>query len=115
MVSLFPITSFKKQMVCLFVLAVSFMPTAQAATEAVAAEMDPGLRTTEYREISPDEFLSSDASRYFQSGSFDKAIVAINQLAKGFPNDDLIQRYRAMTLDRLGKSDEAIEIFKQLY
>lgn len=88
--------------------------TAYAIAEAQAAETDPGLRDQDYNEIAPDQFLSSDASRYFQSGDFEKALVALNQLENNFPKDDLIQRYRAMTLDRLGRSNEAIQVFNEL-
>ncbi len=88
--------------------------SAWAIPSAQAAEVDPGLRTAESQEIAPDQFLSSDASRYFQAGDYEKALVALNQLEQSFPKDELIQRYRAMTLDRLGKSDEAIVIFKSL-
>ncbi len=95
-------------------LCLSFMaPVAHAMAEAHAAEVDPGLRTAESQEIAPNQFLSSDASRYFQAGQYEKALVALNQLAEAFPQDDLIQRYRAMTLDRLGQSDEAIKIFRE--
>jgi len=89
-------------------------PSAHAISEAHAAEPDAGLRTADSQEIAPDQFLSSDASRYFQAGDYEKALVALNQLEQSFPKDELIQRYRAMTLDRLGKSDEAIVIFNAL-
>lgn len=80
----------------------------------MAASDDAGLRMPESQEVSSNEFLSSDATRYFQAGDFGKALVAFNQLARSFPKDELIKRYQAMTLDRLGKSKEAIQIFKQL-
>lgn len=88
--------------------------SAWAMPSAEAAQDDIGLRIPESQEIAPDQFLASDASRYFQNGDFDKALVALNQLEKSFPKDELIQRYKAMTLDRLGKSNEAIDIFTQL-
>jgi tetratricopeptide (TPR) repeat protein len=104
-----------KKMIALgLVLAIFSAPTAWAMPSAEAAEPDIGLRTEESLEIAPDQFLASDASKYFQNGDFDKALVALTQLEKSFPKDELIQRYKAMTLDRLGKSAEAIEIFNQL-
>ncbi len=114
MISLFSGFNAKKQIAFCLVLAIFSTPTAWAMPSAVAAENDIGLRIPESQEIAPDQFLASDASRYFQNGDFDKALVALNQLAKSFPNDQLIQRYRAMTLDRLGKSSEAVQIFNEL-
>ena len=61
--------------------------SAWAIPSAHAAETDPGLRTAESQEIAPDQFLSSDASRYFQAGDYEKALVALNQLEQNFPKD----------------------------
>lgn len=64
--------------------------------------------------ISADAFLASDASDAFQRGEFQTALEALDRLLGQFPGDPLLRRYRAMTLDRLGRSEEAIAIFKDL-
>lgn len=117
MISLFSQWSFKKLVALCSILSLLVMPSsvwAMPSAQASEATDDIGLRTPEAQEIAPDDFLASDASRYFQAGDYEKALVALNQLEKSFPKDELIQRYRAMTLDRLGKSKEAIEIFNRL-
>ncbi len=105
---------FKKKIILCSLMSALFSPIIFSMPSVEAAQDDPGLRIPESQEIAPDQFLASDASKYFQNGDFDKAMIALNQLEKSFPNDELIQRYRAMTLDRLGKSTEAIEIFNTL-
>lgn len=107
-------SSFRKLTASCMMLLFVCMPSVWIMSSAQAAQDDIGLRIPQSQEIAPDDFLASDASRYFQSGNYEKALVALNQLEKSFPKDELIQRYRAMTLDRLGKSKEAIEIFKTL-
>ena len=64
--------------------------------------------------ISPAAFLSSPFARFFKAEDYPGALQALEVLATDYPNDPLIIRYRAMVLDRLGRSDEAITLFREL-
>lgn len=64
--------------------------------------------------ISEEEFLASPAAQLFQAGDFQPALEAIETLIQRYPSDPLLLRYRAMCLDRLGRSKEAIEIYQAL-
>lgn len=64
--------------------------------------------------ISSEDFLSSPAAEYFQAEQYEKALEALDSLSNQYPQDPLLLRYRAMALDRLGRSKEAISIFEDL-
>ena len=64
--------------------------------------------------ISKEEFLSSDFPKLFKKREFNKALKASDLLLKKYPNDPLILRYRALTLDKLGQRKEAIAEYKHL-
>ncbi len=64
--------------------------------------------------ISAEEFIQSKASVYFQEGNYDLALKAMDDLLQKYPGDSLLLRYRAMALDRSGRSEEAIAIFKSI-
>lgn len=64
--------------------------------------------------ISTEEFLQSQAAALFQDGEYERALDALTPLLKQYPKDPLLIRYKAMTLDRLGRSEEAIALFEQL-
>lgn len=65
-------------------------------------------------EITAEAFVASDAGKYFQTGDYEKSLDAIQQLLSRYPKDPLLRRYQAISLDRLGQSDKAVEIFKDL-
>lgn len=62
--------------------------------------------------ISAEEFLQSPAATLFQAGEYERALDALEPLLKQYPKDPLLIRYKAMTLDHLGRSDEAINLFE---
>lgn len=64
--------------------------------------------------ISKEEFLSSDFPRLFKARQLQKALDAIDLLKKRYPNDPLILRYRALTLDKLGRHKEAIAAYQEI-
>ena len=64
--------------------------------------------------ISENEFISSDAGNFFRSGDYDQALKALDELLMKYPEDLLLIRYRAIALDNLGRSEEALAIYKQL-
>lgn len=64
--------------------------------------------------ISAEEFNSSEFSELFQDGDYEAALDALEPLLKRYPDDPLLLRYRAMTLDRLGRSKEAVAQFQKI-
>ena len=64
--------------------------------------------------ISKEAFLSSDFPRLFKARQFQKALDAVDALRKKYPNDPLILRYRALTLDKLGRHQEAIAAYREI-
>lgn len=64
--------------------------------------------------ISAEEFVSSAAGELFQAGDYERALDATKGLLETFPGDPLLRRYQAIMLDRLGNSEEAIQIFQDL-
>ncbi len=95
-----------------------------AGSERVALSDTPGRvgknrgevagKTVRHGSISPEEFITSPFSKFFKEGDYPRALEAVQVLAKEYPGDPLISRYRAMTLDRLGRHDEAIAIYQEL-
>ena len=64
--------------------------------------------------ISSKEFLSSPFAKAFKARQYEKALQVLQDLAKKYPNDPLILRYEAVTLVRLGRTQEAIAAYKNL-
>ena len=64
--------------------------------------------------ISSKEFISSDFGRYFKKGEFKEALDVLDGLLKKYPHDPLILRYHALTLDKLGNHDAAVDAYKQI-
>ena len=58
--------------------------------------------------ISQQEFLASDFTRLFKKGDFSQALTVLDELVKKYPNDPLVLRYRALTLDKLGRRKDSI-------
>ncbi len=65
-------------------------------------------------EITPEEFTSSPFAYFFRDGDYPRALEAIQALAKEYPDDPLVARYHALVLDRLGRTEEAIAIYRIL-
>ncbi len=64
--------------------------------------------------ISKEEFLSSDFSKFFKKKEFQKALAVLEGLLKKYPGDPLILRYRALTLDKLSRRQEAIAAYREI-
>ena len=64
--------------------------------------------------ISKEEFLSSDFPKYFKKREFNKGLEASESLLKKYPNDPLLLRYQALTLDKLDRRREAIADYKKI-
>jgi len=75
---------------------------------------DAASSSTNAELIGEDEFLRSPFGEFFRAGDYAKALDAIDALAAQYPQDPLIKRYRALTLDRLGRYDEALRIYREL-
>ncbi len=65
-------------------------------------------------DINHKEFLSSDFVKSFQNKEYEKAIQECDALLKKYPNDPLILRYRALTLEKLHHPDQAIGIYHEI-
>ena len=64
--------------------------------------------------ISSKEFLSGSFAKFFKAHKYQKALKAIEELSKQYPDDPLILRYRALTLERLDRRKEAVAIYQKL-
>ena len=64
--------------------------------------------------ITSKEFLSSDFTRFFKNKEYEKALKASDELLKKHPHDALILRYRALTLERLKRSNKAIQLYQEI-
>ena len=64
--------------------------------------------------ISSEEFLSSDFSAYFKQGKYAQALAEADRLLARYPDDPLILRYRARTLEKLGRRKEAITAYRKI-
>ena len=77
-------------------------------SSAIAAESkNSGL-------ISSEQFLSSEFSAHFKKGDYAKALEAADALLAKHPNDPLVLRYRARTLEKLGRRKEAIAAYRKI-
>ena len=65
-------------------------------------------------EISSQEFLSSDFVKSLKHKEYKKALDQSNQLLQQYPQDSLILRYRALTLEKLGSFDGAIKLYQAI-
>jgi tetratricopeptide (TPR) repeat protein len=64
--------------------------------------------------IPSDTFIASPFSEFFRAGDYGQALAALDALAKDYPDDPMLVRYRAIVLDRLGRFDEAMALYDQL-
>ena len=81
---------------------------AEAAREPVASSPNHATR------ISTEEFLASPFARYVQAEDYPNALKALDTILKTYPDDPLILRYRARVLARLGRTTEAISLYRRL-
>ena len=65
-------------------------------------------------QIPHQEFLSTDFIKSFQNKEYEKAIKECDALLKKYPNDPLILRYRALTLEKLHHDAEAIGLYHEI-
>jgi len=79
-----------------------------------SALADGAPSSTSEAEISAEELLASPFAESFKADEYEQALTALKPLLERYPEDPLILRYRAMTLDRLGRSAEAIAIYQRL-
>ena len=64
--------------------------------------------------ISSHEFLSSDFVTFLKNKEYQKALKANDALLKKYPQDALVLRYRALTLEKFGQFDEAVKTYQQI-
>ena len=64
--------------------------------------------------VSSKELISGDFAAYFKQGQYQKALAALETLLAAHPNDPLILRYRALTLEKLGHRKEAIAVYRHI-
>ena len=72
------------------------------------------LISASFAEISHKEFISTDFIKSFQKKEYEKAIQECDALLKKYPEDPLILRYRALTLEKLHHPDEAIGLYHEI-
>ncbi|MBI4125767.1 MAG: tetratricopeptide repeat protein [Deltaproteobacteria bacterium] len=66
------------------------------------------------REISTKEFLVSSFVKTFRNKKYEKALKECDALLKKYPNDPLLLRYRALTLEKLHQVTRAIQLYRQI-
>lgn len=81
----------------------------QAIKKLREAAVSPGASG---RQISPDEFLKTKAASFFASAQYKEALVELENLEKEYPRDVLIKRYKGLALDKLGRYNEAMAVYK---
>jgi len=64
--------------------------------------------------IPSKEFLSTDFTRLFKNKEYEKALKASSDLLIKHPYDALILRYRALTLEKLKQSNQAIYVYQEI-
>lgn len=64
--------------------------------------------------ISAEEFMASPFADAFRADDYERALGALQPILERHPNDPLVLRYKAMSLDRVGQSQEAIVIYQEL-
>lgn len=92
----------------------SFIILTLAAVAALAWPSTAVSAKTPGETLSLEEFKSSRFSVLFQAQDYAGALRELESLLQRYPGDTLLLRYRAITLDRLGRSEEAISQLTQL-
>ena len=73
---------------------------------------DESSKRSDGRQITPDYFLKTKAANSFASAKYAAALVQLGDLEKEYPQDILIKRYKGLTLDKLGRYQEALAVYK---
>lgn len=94
----------KRYLIALLTLILS----TSTAAGFLCAESDSLKERT--RLIEADEFITGPAGIHFKNGDYEKALTEIEILLEKYPGDTLIQRYHGITLDRLGRTEEAMQV-----
>ena len=79
-----------------------------------AAHEPTGSSADRTPRISTEEFLASPFANAFQAQDDPRALRDLDALLKTYPDDPLILRYRARVLARLGRTKEAISLYRRL-
>ena len=66
------------------------------------------------RMISTEAFAASSFAEFFRADDYERAVEALGPILDKYPDDPLVLRYKAMTLDRLGRSKEAVALYQKL-
>ncbi len=77
----------------------------------------PAARSQEnasQQRISSEEFLASPFAKAFKKKQYEKALKSLEDLQANHPQDPLILRYKALTLQRLGRVEEAIALYEEV-
>lgn len=64
------------------------------------------------RELTPEEFMKTEAAKAFMNAKYDAALKELDALALQYPDDMTIRRYQGIVLDKLGRFDEALRVFE---
>ena len=91
----------------LFFISLSFISPSPIIVQNVFANENASL-------ISKEEFLSCDFPKLFKKKKFNEALKVLDSLSNQYPHDPMILRYRALTLDKLGRRAEAILAYKEI-
>ena len=69
-------------------------------------------KTQTGQSLSAQDFMKTAAAQNFSRGKYAEALEGFNELQQNYPKDALAGRFRAITLSRLGRKDEAILAFR---
>ena len=64
--------------------------------------------------VSSEEFLASPFAKAFKARQYAKALNALEDLTKKYPEDPLVLRYEALTLEKTERLPEAITAYRKL-
>ncbi len=91
----------------LLIFLLSFVPFLFSSTLVIAQPSKP-------RRISSEELLSGDFAASFKQKKYEKALKILESLISKHPSDPLLLRYRALTLEKLGRRPEAIAAYREI-
>ena len=64
-------------------------------------------------QLSPDQFLKSEAAQHFMKARYDEAVKALAAMEKSYPGDLVVLRYKGLALHKLKRYDEAVAVFQE--
>jgi len=93
----------------------TFAPAARSQLEAIKRLKETKEKAAEApgRQMSPDDFIETKGAKAFMNAKYEDALREFEALQQKYPEDLLIKRYRAMTLDKLMRFDEAQAAFQE--